>query len=166
MKPFVYSSIGITVLWLQLTVAPLVAVFGYKPNLLLLSVVVIGLRWLEPWLFFYAACAGLALDVFSHGVVGVYALSFFAASFLARYIGTAVYENSLLVGVAGVLAVSLAEGLVSVSLFEVLDATIPWWRWTFTQVLPNSIVNAVWSPLVFLVFARLERWVHLAEVPR
>ena len=163
MRAAVLLSIGIATLWLQLTVAPLVAVFGYKPNLLLLSVAVMGLRGVEPWLFLYAVGAGLSLDVFSHGVLGIYGLSFFAISFLARLIGVSVYENSLLLGVAAVFGISLAEGLVSVTLFQWLDETVPWWHWMLTGVLPDALVNALWSPLVFYAFGRLERWVRPLE---
>lgn len=163
MRALVLTGIGIATLWLQLTVAPLMALFGYKPNLLLLSVVVMGLRGLEPWLFLYGVGAGLALDAFSHGVLGIYALSFFAISFLARLIGVSVYENSLLLGVAAVFGVSLAEGFISVTLFQWLDEGVPWWRWMLTGVLPGALVNALWSPLVFYAFGRLERWVRPSE---
>jgi len=163
MKFLAFTGIGIVSLWLQLTVAPLMALFGYKPNLLLLSVVVIGLRWLEPWLFLYAACAGLALDTFTHGVLGVYALSFFAVSFLSRLIGVSVYENSLLLGMGAVFASSLVEGLASVTLFDWLDETVPWWHWMLADVVPTAVVNALWSPLVFYALSRLERWARLTE---
>jgi rod shape-determining protein MreD len=160
MKALAYAAIAIATLWLQLTVAPLLSVFGYKPNLLLLSLVVMGLRWQEPWLFLYAVFAGLAMDSFSHGLLGIYALSFYAASFLARLIGVSIYENSLLLGMGCVLGVSVAEGLVSITLFDLLEGGVPWWNWLFTGVLPGALVNALWSPLVFYAFGRLERWVR------
>ena len=53
MKFLIYAGIGIATLWLQLTLAPLVALFGMKANLLLLTVLVIGLRWSDPWYFLY-----------------------------------------------------------------------------------------------------------------
>ncbi len=163
MKFLTFIGLGIVMLWLQLTVAPLMALFGYKPNLLLLSVVVIGLRRLEPWLFLYAAFAGLSMDVFSHGLLGVYALSFFAVSFLSRLIGVSVYENSLLLGMGAVFAISLVEGLVSVTLFAWLDETVPWWHWMLADVVPTAMVNALWSPLVFYGLSRLERWARLSQ---
>lgn len=163
MKFLVYAGIGIVTLWLQLTLAPMLSVFGYKPNLLLLAVIVIGLRWQEPWLFLFAVFAGLSLDAFSHGVLGVYAISLYAMSFLARLIGVSVYENSLALGVAAVFGISVAEGIVSVTLFEILDGSVPWWGWMVTQVLPSALINALWSPLVFYVFGRLERRVRFLE---
>ena len=77
MKVWVFLAIGVATLWLQLTVAPYLALFGLKPNLMLLAVLLLALRRQEPWMFVYAAVAGLALDVFSHGIIGVYGPSFF-----------------------------------------------------------------------------------------
>jgi rod shape-determining protein MreD len=163
MKLLIYAGIGIVTLWLQLTVAPLIAPFGYKPDLLLLSVLVIGMRWLEPWLFLYGVWAGLAKDVFSHGALGVYGLSFFAISFLARYIGVSVYENSIVLGMASVFALSLVHGMLALTLFDWLDPSVPWWHWLFTEVVPTALVNALWSPVAFYGIARLERWVRPQE---
>ena len=163
MRVFLFVGLGIGMLWLQLTLAPLLALFGYKPNLLLLSVAVIGLRWAEPWLFLYGVGAGLLLDVFSHGVLGLYGISFFALSFLSRLIGVSVYEHSLLLGVAAVFGLSLAEGMVSVTLLEWLDESVPWWHWMLANVLPTALVNALWSPLLFYGLGRLERWARPAE---
>jgi len=163
MKFLVYGSIGVATLWLQLTVAPLLAVFGIMPNLLLISVAVLGLRWMEPWLFLYAVFAGLALDAFSHGQLGVYALSLYATSFAARLIGASVYENSLLVGVLAVLGLSLLDGFVAVTVLQWMDDGVPWWHWMLTGVLPGALVNALWSPLLFFALGRLERWVRPLE---
>ncbi len=163
MKALVLTAIGIGSLWLQLTVVPMLALFGYQPNLMLLTVIVIGVLWLEPWLFLYAVLAGLAFDAFSHGILGVYAFSFFGVSFLARWAGVMLYENSLLLGAAIVFGLSLVEGLLSLTLLQLLDAGVPWWRWLAAGVLPTAVVNAVWSPLVLLAVGRLERLVRLPE---
>lgn len=163
MKALIYVGVGIVSLWLQLTVAPLLAIWGYKPDILLLSLLVIGLRWLEPWLFIYAVFVGLAKDVFSHGMLGVYGLSFFTVSFLARYIGTSVYENSLLLGMVSVLGLSLVQGVIALSVLAVLDSGVPWWHWLLAVVVPTALVNAFWSPLVFYGLGRLERWVRPTE---
>lgn len=163
MKVLIYAGVGILALWLQLTLAPMLAIFGYKPDVLLLSVLVIGLRWLEPWLFIYAVFVGLAKDVFSHGMLGVYGLSFFAISFAARYVGVSVYENSLLLGIVSVVGLSLVQGVIALTLLALLDSTVPWWHWLFVDVVPTALVNALWSPFVFYGLGRLERWVRPSE---
>lgn len=157
MRALVYGGIGLGALWLQLTVAPLIAIAWVKPSFLLLTVLVAGLRWLDPWLFVYAAAAGLAQDVFSHGVLGIYGISFFAISFVARLAGTSIYEHNVVFNVLGVFGLSLAEGIIAVSVFNLLDPSVPWWGWLFGRVIPAALYNSLLSPLLFLGLERLER---------
>jgi rod shape-determining protein MreD len=164
MKVLFYFGIGIAALWLQLTVPPLVSIYGVKPNLMLLTVLVIGLRWQEPFQFVYAALAGMALDVFSHGILGIYGLSFFGIYFLARLTGSSLYENNMLFGSLSVLGLSVAEGLISVTLLNFLDSDSPWFYWMFTSVLPTALYNGLVSPLVFLALGRMEGWVRVSEI--
>ena len=62
MKVLVHLLIGVAGLWLQSTVAPLVAIGGIRPNLMLLILLVLVLRWPSPWLFVFGGLAGLARD--------------------------------------------------------------------------------------------------------
>jgi rod shape-determining protein MreD len=163
MKVLVYLGMAIAVLWLQLTLPPLGSVYGVKPNLMLLTVLVIGLRWQEPFQFVYAALAGMTQDVFSHGILGIYGLSFFAIYFLARLAGSSFYENNLLFGSLAVLGLSVVEGAISLTLLNFLDSDIPWFYWMFTSVLPAALYNSLVSPLVFLAMGRMEGWVRVSE---
>ncbi len=162
MKTWLFLGIGIGTLWLQLTVAPYGAVFGIKPNLMLLAVLLLALRRQEPWLFLYAAPAGLALDVFSHGLVGVYGISFFLVSLLALYAAKAVYENNLWFTVGAVTALSLAEGIIAITIFEMLDQTTPWWRWLLWRVIPVSVYHGLLAPFLLYGLVQSERLVKLA----
>lgn len=163
MKLLVYSGIGIATLWLQLTVIPLLEIWGTKPNLALATVLVMGIYWMEPWLFFYATLLGLAMDVFSHGILGIYGISFFCVSFLARMTGVSIYENSFLFGLSGVFGLSLVEGFISVTLLQFLDGSVPWWRWILTQVFPNALYNGLLAPVLFLLCMALSRKVKILE---
>lgn len=163
MKLWIYAGLGFGSLWLQVGVAPYLSVFGIKPDLMLLMLLVVALRWIEPWLFVYAALAGLALDVFSHGVLGVYGLSFFLVSFLARYVGFAIYENNVLFTMAAVAGLTLAEGVIAITIFELLDPTVPWWHWLLTVVLPLSLYHGLIAPFLMMGLIRLERLTKLGE---
>ena len=63
-------------LGLQVTIAPSLSLWGQKPNLALIILLLLGFRWMDPWLFILGAAMGLAVDVFSHGILGVYGISF------------------------------------------------------------------------------------------
>lgn len=156
MRMLAYFGIGVSALWMQLALAPMLAIAGFKPNLLLVVVLVIGLRWFEPWLFIYAALTGLAHDSFSHGILGVYALSFFLVFFAARYAGLSIFDNSLLFTVLGVLGLSLMEGLISVTVFEYLDPSLPWWEWVLGKVIPGALFNSLLTPPIWYLLTRIE----------
>ena len=157
MSVLIYSGLGIVSLWLQLTLAPAVALFGAVPNLLLLTVIVAGVRWQDPWLFIYAAAAGLAMDVFTHGQLGVFGISFFLVSFAARFAGFAIYENSLLTTALLAVPLSLLEGAISLTILELLDPGVPWWLWLFQKIVPVSLYHGVLAPALVPVLDRIER---------
>lgn len=162
MKPWLLLGIGVGSLWLQLAVASYGTFFGLKPNVMLLVLLLIALRRQEPWLFLYAAPAGLALDVFSHGMVGVYGISFFLVSLLASYAAKAVYEHNIWFTVGGVAGLSLAEGLISSTIFEILDPTTPWWSWFLNRVIPLAIFHGLLAPFLLYGFVQIGRLGKLA----
>ncbi|HUJ74852.1 MAG TPA: rod shape-determining protein MreD [bacterium] len=157
MKALAYGGVGLLALWLQISVAPLIALWGIRPNLVLVSLVVLGLRWKDPGLFVYGAVCGVTLDSFSHGVLGVYGTSLFVAAWAVRWAGGSFYEDNLALGVLTVLGVSLLETVVAVSIFRILDAGVPWWNWVLARGVPEALYSAAVAPLAFWAMARLER---------
>lgn len=156
MRILAFFGVGLAALWLQLSLAPLISVAGFKPNFILVFMLVITLRWMGPWLFIYAVLSGLAHDAFSHGLLGVYALSFFLVFFAARYAGMSVFEKNLAIAMVGVFILSMVEGLVSVSIFEYLDPSVPWWEWMLGKIAPGAVFNALLTPPVWIMLSRLE----------
>lgn len=158
MKALSYAGLGLAALWLQLTVGDLLSIGWIRPDLLLLTVVLAGLRWMEPWLFVYGALAGLAQDVFSHGMLGVYGISFFFTAVASRITGAFIYENNLVVTMIAAFGLCLGEGLTSVTLLHLLDANVPWWGWVLGRVVPAAAYDSLLAPFVLYGLARLERW--------
>jgi rod shape-determining protein MreD len=157
MRILVHLAIGFLAVGSQVAIAPLLSVYGCKPNLVLVSLLAITLRWPNPWLFLYGAGTGLALDALSHGSLGVYGISFLVIAIASRMAAALIYENNLLSGALVVGGLSVAEGALSAALFELLDPATPWWRWLLLRVLPTAIYNALFAPLFLLALARLER---------
>ncbi len=157
MKVLVHGVIGVLGLWLQSTVAPSIAIAQIRPNAMLLTLIVLVLRWPSPWLFVYGALAGLALDSFSHGMLGVYAISFLLVALATRVAGDAIYENNLLSSLLAVFAMTVLHGGLALAIFKVLDAGTPWWWWMMTRVIPEGLYTAALAPLFFLAHEWLER---------
>jgi rod shape-determining protein MreD len=161
MKGFLYAGLAFLALGLQITVIPTLAVWGVRPDLVLITVLAVALRWRDTFVFVYAAALGVALDSFTHGILGVYGIAFFAATLTARFAGNAMYEDNIISSAIAVFALSLLQGIVFVSVFRTLDRTVPWWGWTLTRVVPEAFYDALISPVVFVFLARLERWTRL-----
>lgn len=166
MKALTYFGLALLTLGLQITVVPSLAIWGVRPNLALVTLLALTLRWRDVFVFAYAAALGVALDSFSHGLLGAYGISFFAVSLVARLAGQAMYEDSILSATLVVFGLSLVEGIVFTSVFRVLDRDVGWWGWVFFRVLPGSVYNAALAPPVFLSLARLERWLKLQSRTR
>jgi rod shape-determining protein MreD len=161
MKGALYAGLAFLALGLQITVVPNLSLWGVRPDLVLVTVLAVTIRWRDTFVFVYAAALGVALDSFTHGVLGVYGITFFAAAIAARFVGGAMYEDNLFSSAAAVFGLSLLEGIVFVSIFHGLDRQVPWWLWTLTRVVPEAFYNALLAPVVFIGIARLERWTRL-----
>lgn len=166
MKGWIFLGLGLASLWLQLSVAPLASVFGVKPNLVLMTVILAGLRWQHPWLFVYGALTGLGMDVFSHGVLGVYGITYLLISLLTLYTARSVYENNLWFTMLAVGGLTLAEGLMAITIFEVLDVRSPWWDWLFWRVVPLAFYHGLLASPALFCWVRAERQLRKLENSR
>jgi len=156
MRPLFAALTGVAAFWLQVTVMPGLPVFGVHPNLPLMTVALFGLRWLHPGYFVYSALTGLALDSFSHGVLGVYGISFLITAALSNAAGILVYEQNPLFIALAVAVLTLAEGLTSLILLSMLGSEVEWTAWLFGKVLPLSLYHGVLTPFL----SRALRWLE------
>ena len=161
MKGFLYAGLGLLAVGLQITVIPDFALWGIRPNIVLVTVLALTLRWRDTFVFVYAAVLGMALDSFTHGLLGMYGIAFFTAAIAGRFAGGAMYEDNVVSATIVVFALSIVQGIVFVSVFKVFDRQVPWWGWTLARVLPEALYDAAIAPLVFIGIARLERWTRL-----
>jgi rod shape-determining protein MreD len=160
MKAALYAGLAFLALGLQITVVPNLSLWGVRPDLVLVTLLAVTLRWRDTFVFVYAAALGVALDSFTHGVLGAYGISFFVVAMAARLGGGAMEDNVFSATVA-VFGLSLLEGIVFVSTFRALDRQVPWWSWTLTRVVPEAFYNALIAPAVFIGLAYLERRTRL-----
>lgn len=157
MRPLFAAAVGLVVFWIQVTLAPHLAVFGVQPDLLLITVILFGVRWVHPGLYLYAALTGLALDSFSHGILGVYGISYLITAGLANGAGLLIYEQNTLFLSGTVLGLTLAEGLVALTILQLLGSETAWVSWYFGRVLPQSVYHALLTPPALWALRRLER---------
>jgi rod shape-determining protein MreD len=157
MRPLFAATVGLSTFWIQVTLAPHAAVFGVQPDLLLITVILLGMRWPHPGLYVYAALAGLAEDSFSHGLLGVYGISFLLTGALANLAGLLVYEQNLAIVSVVVLALTLAEGLIALTILHILGSETAWVTWYFGRVVPQAAYHALLTPLAMWGLRQRER---------
>jgi len=165
MSPLFAAVAGVTAFMLQVTVVPSLAVFGVHPNFPLMTVALFGMRWLHPGFYVYAALAGLALDSFSHGVLGVYGISLLITAALANVAGILIYDQNPLFMALAVAMLTLAEGMVSLILLSMLGSEVAWASWSLGRVLPLAIYHGALTPLIFGALRRLESALRLTPSP-
>jgi rod shape-determining protein MreD len=158
MRPIHLASAGLAAFWLQVTLAPHLSVFDVRPNLLLLTVILLGIRWVHPGLYLYAALAGIAVDSFSHGLLGVYGISFLVTGALANLAGLLIYEQNALFVMAAVLALSLAEGLVSLMVLQSVGSEVAGIGWFFGATVPLALYHALLTPFILWGLRRVQHW--------
>lgn len=142
-------------MWLQLAFAPWIALGQIKPSFPLLFVILIAWHG-GPGVVLPAGLLGLAQDVFSHGLLGVYGLSYALSSLFA-------WRGALLLGsrnvwtlIVVVFVISLVESGLSALILNGLETRIPFWRTFGGAYLPSAIYNALLTPLCMWIWNRLE----------
>lgn len=148
MKYLTLALMGAALLWIHVTITPTISLWGYHPNLFLVGLGIVAMRWMNPWVLLFAVAGGLVQDAFSHGIMGVYALSYLITAILAHQIGRYLYENSTLLSMAGILGITLIEGLTAIIILKFLETDVPGFRWFFTRSLPVAFYNALLTPVI------------------
>ena len=153
MKILVYICIGLTALWLQLTLAQWLAWGGsLKPNFPLLTTLLLSLSGIGAAIFPYAAIMGLTQDVLSHNIHGIYSISFTLTAFAIRGFAAYInYQQSILL-------------IATVFLFAMLESIFAWFLLQFSLQRPplaswllSGIQMSGYTALLALLVNRLLR---------
>ena len=149
---------GVLVLMLEGALATILPP-PWCPDLRLLAVICIGLRWhgLAPGLVL-AYLLGFSADVLSGSLMGLHALLSMLTFLSAVFTGRQLNLKGLFPLMAFAASVSLFYGLAlyAVSIFFVSGIQfVPQWLW---ENLLHSLVNGLFAPLVFEVLSRLAVW--------
>ncbi|MDH4224826.1 MAG: rod shape-determining protein MreD [Deltaproteobacteria bacterium] len=147
MKSISLGLMGFFLVWLHVSAAHQFSIWGVKPNLLLMGVIIAGLRWMNPWVLMYAAFAGLVEDTYSHSLLGVYGLSFLATVVVAYYAGRSLFEQNILFMMLAVVGITLFEGLLAITLLRMVEGDVPGLKWFFSRTLPVALYHGALTPL-------------------
>ena len=121
-----------------------------KINWILVIMLVLTFRHSKHWIPFLGILAGLICDALSHGIMGLYAISFFLTLLFAGLLNKLFYANTFFTVSLAVLSMSIFEGWISISILGLLGTEISRSSLMLSTVLPLSVLHGFGAPLILL----------------
>ena len=121
-----------------------------KINWILIIMLVLTFRHSTHLIPFLGILAGLICDALSHGIMGLYAISFFVTLLIARLLNKLFYANTFYTISLAVLSMSVFEGWISISILGMLGTEINQSSLVLSKVLPLSVLHGLGAPLILL----------------
>ena len=135
--------------WLNIVFNNYFQIGGLKINWMLIFMLVLTFR--HPSLLvvpFVGVLAGLICDALSHGIMGLYGISFFVTLLLARQVIKSFYANTFFsVGIA-VLGMSFFEGWISLSILGQFEESLNQFPLIMTSTLPLAVLQGLVTPII------------------
>ena len=119
-----------------------------KINWILIIMLVLTFRHSTHLIPFLGILAGLICDALSHGIMGLYAISFFLTLLIARLLNKLFYSNTLHTVSLAVLSMSIVEGWISISILGMLGTEINRSYLMLSTVLPLSFLHGLGAPAI------------------
>ena len=121
-----------------------------KINWILIIMLVLTFRHSTNLIPFMGILAGLICDALSHGIMGLYAISFFVTLLLARLLNKLFYANTFFTVSLAVLSMSVFEGWISISILGMLETEINRSSLMLSTVLPLSFLHGLAAPAILI----------------
>ena len=121
-----------------------------KINWILIIMLVLTFRHSTNLIPFLGILAGLICDALSHGIMGLYAMSFFITLLLTGLLNKLFYANTFLTVSLAVLSISVFEGWISISILGMLGTEINQSSLMLSTVLPVSVLHGLGAPVILL----------------
>ena len=132
----------------QILMTPYLHLFGYKLNWVLMILVILAFQQNNQFISFLAILAGICCDVLSHGMIGVYGISFLFVILLTQWLSTWFYSQTLLLMTIVFFFLTLLEGVFSLTLLEWSDDEFRWSSNLIKITLPQAIIHGFIGPIL------------------
>ncbi|RNC65818.1 MAG: rod shape-determining protein MreD [Desulfuromonadales bacterium] len=143
-----YAILIFVALVLQVTLLPAYLADPFKPNLLILFVVYLGLRENIAWgaLAFFL---GLVHDSFSGLYLGLNGFSYLFIFWLLTTVADRLYTDRRSLMVVGVFSATVVNGFLNLLLLLLFSAAQGIYASLLQSIVPQGLVNALVASLVF-----------------
>ena len=136
--------------WLNIVLNSYVQLGSLKINWILIILLILAFRHSTHLIPFLGILAGLVCDGLSHGIMGLYAISFFVTLLLARLLNKLFYANTFITVSLAVLSMSVFEGWISISILGMLETEINQSSLMLSTILPLSVLHGLGAPVILL----------------
>jgi len=134
--------------WLNIVFNNYFQLGGLKINWMLIFMLVLTFRHPSLLLPFVGVLAGLICDALSHGIMGLYGISFFVTLLIARQMIKAFYADTFYSVSIVVLAMSFFEGWVSLLILGQFEDSVKQFSLLMTSTLPLAILQGLVAPII------------------
>ena len=134
--------------WLNIVFNNYFQLGGLKINWMLIFMLVLTFRYPSILLPFVGVLAGLICDALSHGIMGLYGISFFVTLLLARQVIKSFYANTFFSVSLAVLVMSLLEGWISLSILGQFEENLNQFPIILTSTLPLAVLQGLVTPII------------------
>ena len=136
--------------WLNIVLNSYVQLGSLKINWILIIMLILAFRHSIHLIPFLGILAGLICDALSHGIMGLYAISFFVTLLIARLLNKLFFANTFYTISLAVLSMSVFEGWISISILGMLGTEINQSSLVLSKVLPLSVLHGLGAPVILL----------------
>ncbi|MGE5557116.1 MAG: rod shape-determining protein MreD [Bacillota bacterium] len=152
-----YGIFFLAVFVLIILQATLFAIFGLKPDLVLVAVVAMALLKGSDHGAGWGFSLGLLEDLFNDGrFMGVNTLSKMLTGLLAGYLEKNVFKDSPLVPLVCTFGFTIVNEFVSYFLLNAFRYHLAFFDALFFSILPLAFYNAIFSPIIYFAVYRLD----------
>lgn len=153
---FVYLLLMMLTLIIQLVIPPSFAIFGVKPDLLLILVVIIALIRGRKYGSGFGFIAGSLQDLFLGGFFGVF-------TFIKTFIGIVVgliegnfFKEQYIISTLVIFVATIVNETLLILLSENLLFTVNYWIVLCNLILPEAILNGLIGLIIYPIIYRID----------
>lgn len=144
----------------QVTLLPLVPVFGYKPDLALIVIVSQGLAGGTGSAAQWGFIVGLFLDLGSGLPFGIHALVLTIIGLLMDLGQAIFFRGNVVAPPIAMIAATFVNDILILAILALFNGSIDWGGYLLRVILPTSILNVIAMPLAYFPLQRLRRRVR------
>lgn len=153
MAVLLYSLFFAVAIILQLTIIPLFSIKNITPDLVFILVISIVFKHGRFWGLMSGFVAGVMLDFFGAGFVGVSSLGNILAVFFAGYWVNEQFERRFLLMLLFLFITILIHNL-TVYPIVFIGSSIGFWSLLFRNIIPHSFYTLVFMAVIYLAVPR------------